>query len=1676
MPQSSFSCRVVFLLLAGMFQTQAAVVINEIHYRPPNKLDQAEFIELHNTGGSTVALSGWRIEGGVEYAIANATELPPGGFLVVAQNPSTMLAKFGVSALGPWKGRLNNQGEEVRLINAAGGLEDSVDYKLGFPWPTLGDPPGYSMELIHPDLDNDLGGSWRASFNPSTQNPTGTLISKGSQWRYFKGIGEPSTPKTAWRQRGFNDISWVSGPMPIGYDPSIPMGVSLNDMRRSYTMVYFRRPFVVQDASKVRSLKLSALYDDGFKIWINGVPVPNGDVNMAAGEVPYTGTASRALELNTYQSFTLESPQNYLVSGTNIIAIQAANSSRDNSSDFYLDVELTAVTGSPNYGPTPGSANSVFSTNAPPQIRQVRHSPEQPLSDQQVTITAKVTDPDGVASVQLQYQVVAPGNYIALTDPQYTNAWTTVSMNDDGAHGDQVAGDNTYSIVLPGSLQSHRQLVRYRITTRDSLEAEVRVPYADDPAPNFAYFCYNGIPGWRGALRPGTTPTTEFSPEVMSRLPAIHLVSKQAEVEQATWFSRYSGDAYPWIGTLVYDGQVYDHIHYRPRGGSWRYAMVKNMWKFDLNNGHDFFMRDDYGRKYKTGWTKLNLGASIQQGDYLHRGEQGMFESVGFRLFNLAGVESPNTAFVQFRVVDAVMEAPSDQYAGDFWGVYLAIEQEDGRFLDEHALPDGNLYKMEGGSGELNNLGLLGPANKSDLNSFLNTYRNSSSPATETWWRANLDLRRYASYQAIVQGIHHYDISDGKNYFYFRNPDSGLWSVHSWDLDLTWANNMYRTDGGGKDDLFRPVLGGENNHPVKPAMTIDFKNRIREIRDLLFNSDQAGALIEEHAGLLRGSRGQLSILDADRFMWDYNPKMLDPAYSSTLSKAGQGRFYQWPNEPGVSKTFEGVVQLMKNYVVERSAVLSTMAADPLIPPTPVINYAGTTNYPVDAISFRHEPVSGTGPLVIIWRVGEISWSNAPAFDPALPRAYEITSVWESGVMSASDLNEVQVPAGLLKTGRVYRARARVGDGTGRWSFWSAPVQFTPSSAGNAAALVESLRLTEMMVEPPAGTDFEFVELHNLSDSDVLDLNGVRFASGIDYTFLPGTTLAPASYLVLIKHPEASVFRQYYGLDPSIPVFGPYGGSLDNSGEEIKLQAPGGEVEICSFKYSSGRGWPLAAQAGHSLVPMAAAQGQGTGALDYGGNWRASTFMKGSPGHADPSPPAPLLRLNEVKAHTDHTDPLKPEYDSNDWIELFNASSEPILLAGYYLSDDTGNLRKFALPGVSIPARGFIVFDEVSGFHSPLASGFGLNKAGEQILLSYLPGTDADRVADEVRFKGEVNESSLGRFPDGAPWWFHSMETPAGPNRAPIAGVVIQEIMYRPVGTGDDNTSAEYIEIYNPGTIPVTLSDTNGPWRLSGGVGFAFPEQTALARGSVMLVVNFDPSIAANLEGFRSAYGITNGVQFFGPYSGKLGNRGDRVALEKPQAPDMPGDPVSWVIVDEVIYGNQSPWPLEANGGGQALNRLVLTRHGCEPANWLAAAPTPGTVSSPSGDIDGDGMPDDWEGFYQLLPGDPGDAHDDPDEDDMTNLEEFRAGTNPRDPRSRMELTAVREPSGGVTLQFVARADRSYTIEFRSNAESGSWQKLEDVDAISVERQVTIEDMSSEGFKVRFYRLVTPVLP
>jgi hypothetical protein len=785
------------------------IVINELHTNPDVKTELVEFIELYNAGSTMVDLSGWYFSSGVDYTFASGTQLQPNHYLVISENPTAVLTKYGVSSLGPYAGKLDNDGEKVTLRDSLGVIQDEVDYGMGFPWPTVGDAPGDSLELISPALDNDLGGSWRSSQSIALTEQL--LFDLNSTWLYFKGTAEPSATTGAWRQAsGYDDSAWLTGQAAVGYSSeSGEQGwimTTLSDMNGQYTSVYFRKTFDVANLFSLTSLLLETRYDDGINIWINGQRVAYA--NVSGENLAYTDTASSPIECDELIPFTVDDPKSFLYATGNVIAVQLLNCSKSSSSDAFFDCQLTAIYGS-HEGPTPGAINSVYAANAPPQIRQVDNSPNSPVAGQDVAITAKVTDPDGVADVQLKYQLVYPGDYIAINDARYNNDgyWTAVTMYDNGSHGDATPADGVYTAVLSGSLQTNRLLVRYRITATDSLGASITVPYADDPQPNFAYYVYNGIPDWTAAVRPGVTDEVTYPSSLLDDIQTLQLITTQTShvdsqyIPDSTRTSGYIGDDYLWYGTLVYYGVVYDHVAYRARGGVWRYSMGKNMWKFDFNRGHEFQAYDDYGNKYETTWDKLNLGANIQQGDFWHRGEQGLFESVGYKLFNLAGVAACNTNYVHFRIVENSSETGVNQYDTDFQGLYLMVEQPDGNFLDEHDLADGNLYKMEGGTGTSNNQGPTQVSDGSDLAAFISTYTYTTP--TNQWWIDNLDLEEYYSYRSIVEAIHQYDIGYGKNYFYYHNPETGKWEVFPWDLDLTWANNMY---GNGNEPFLSRVL------------------------------------------------------------------------------------------------------------------------------------------------------------------------------------------------------------------------------------------------------------------------------------------------------------------------------------------------------------------------------------------------------------------------------------------------------------------------------------------------------------------------------------------------------------------------------------------------------------------------------------------------------------------------------------------------------------------------------------------------------------------------------------------------------------------------------------------------------------------------------------------------------
>lgn len=140
---------------------------------------------------------------------------------------------------------------------------------------------------------------------------------------------------------------------------------------------------------------------------------------------------------------------------------------------------------------------------------------------------------------------------------------------------------------------------------------------------------------------------------------------------------------------------------------------------------------------------------------------------------------------------------------------------------------------------------------------------------------------------------------------------------------------------------------------IEPSSAPEYRNRMREIRDLLYNTDQANQLIDEMARFIY-TPGEPSLVDADRAMWDYNPILISSNVNS--SKAGHGRYYQ----QATTRNFPGMIQLMKNYIVSRGNYIDTtiLDDDASIPAKPQITYTGPASFPLNELQFQSSALTG----------------------------------------------------------------------------------------------------------------------------------------------------------------------------------------------------------------------------------------------------------------------------------------------------------------------------------------------------------------------------------------------------------------------------------------------------------------------------------------------------------------------------------------------------------------------------------------------------------------------------------------------------------------------------------------------------------------------------------------------
>lgn len=151
---------------------------------------------------------------------------------------------------------------------------------------------------------------------------------------------------------------------------------------------------------------------------------------------------------------------------------------------------------------------------------------------------------------------------------------------------------------------------------------------------------------------------------------------------------------------------------------------------------------------------------------------------------------------------------------------------------------------------------------------------------------------------------------------------------------------------------------------------------------------------------------------------------------------------------------------------------------------------------------------------------------------------------------------------------------------------------------------------------------------------------------------------------------------------------------------------------------------------------------------------------------------------------------------------------------------------------------------------------------------------------------------------------------------------------------------------------------------------------------------------------------------------------------------------------------------------------VVTATAADPMGNTSPFSSPQTVTTT--DTDGDGIPDNWMllhfGHATGQAGDKSRATDDADGDGLTNLQEFLAGTDPKNPTSHFAISSITSSGGSLQISFGTILGKTYQLQYRNDLATGNWLILAD-QIFGTGGTIQIADPGAAGLTKRFYRLV-----
>ena len=122
-----------------------------------------------------------------------------------------------------------------------------------------------------------------------------------------------------------------------------------------------------------------------------------------------------------------------------------------------------------------------------------------------------------------------------------------------------------------------------------------------------------------------------------------------------------------------------------------------------------------------------------------------------------------------------------------------------------------------------------------------------------------------------------------------------------------------------------------------------------------------------------------------------------------------------------------------------------------------------------------------------------------------------------------------------------------------------------------------------------------------------------------------------------------------------------------------------------------------------------------------------------------------LVINEIMA-SNETTAVDQDGEYDDWLELYNNSSETLSLDNLYLSDDPDELLIWAFPsGLTIEPNGYLIVwcdkdNDQDGLHADVK----FSSDGESAILSYADGT----IIENITFGEQTDDMGYARVPNG----------------------------------------------------------------------------------------------------------------------------------------------------------------------------------------------------------------------------------------------------------------------------------------------------------------------------------------